>query len=290
MSTPASTPDPQELRALAVRLAGAGAEVLLEHRRGPVQVSATKSSATDVVTAADLASEAELRRLLATLRPEDAVLGEEEGLVPGTSGLTWVLDPLDGTVNYLYGIGSYAVSVAVVAGEATPGRWRALAGAVRDVTAARTYSAAAGHGADLDGVAIRPSGTTELSQCLLGTGFSYRREVRVQQARAMARLLPQVRDVRRIGAAALDLCLVASGSLDGHVERELKPWDHAAAALVAVEAGAAVRGRGGSAPDDRLTFAAAPGVAEALWSAVRDSGYLDADSPRTAPASPPARG
>lgn len=270
---PSPRPEPQALRGLAQELAAAAAAVLREHRRSPVTVSRTKSSGTDVVTAADLAAERELRTLLARARPDDGVLGEEEGLVPGTSGLTWVVDPLDGTVNYLYGTGTYAVSVAVVEGPPAPSGWTVLAGAVVDVERGSTFSAALGHGADRDGTVLATSGCTRLEQCLLGTGFAYDAAVRGEQARAVALLLPQVRDVRRIGAAALDLCLVAAGALDGYLERGLKPWDHAAGGLVATEAGAVVLGRDGDPPDERLLLAAAPGVIEPLAAAVRASGY-----------------
>lgn len=270
--------DGSALRRLAVELAEAAGAVLREHRAGSVTVAATKSSPTDVVTAADLAAETELRRLLAEARPDDGVLGEEEGLVAGSSGLTWVLDPLDGTVNFLYDVPAYAVSVAVVTGDAVPARWEAVAGAVHDVTRSRTYSAAAGRGADLDGRPLRPSPVRELSMCLLGTGFSYRPELRARQADAVAALLPRVRDVRRIGSAALDICMVAGGVLDGYVECGLKPWDHAAAALIAREAGAVVRGPDRSAtPASGLTVVSAPGVATQLWDAVAASGYPTQD-------------
>lgn len=271
--TPSPGPEPEQLRGLARELAAAAGDVLREHRRGAVTVSHTKSTRTDVVTAADLASERELRRLLALARPDDGVLGEEEGLVEGSSGLTWVVDPLDGTVNFLYDTGTYAVSVAVVSGPPVPGRWTVLAGAVADVERGSVYSAATGRGADRDGTVLRASDCDRLASCLLGTGFGYDPVVRGEQARAVAQLLPQVRDVRRIGAAALDLCMVAAGSLDGYVERGLQPWDHAAGALVAAEAGAVVTGLDGAPPDSRFTLAAAPGVAAELAEAVRRSGY-----------------
>ncbi|MFC5379746.1 inositol monophosphatase family protein [Aquipuribacter nitratireducens] len=267
-------PDPEGLRALARRLAAETGDLLREHRRavaGDVAVARTKSSGTDVVTAADEAAEALLRERLAELRPDDAVLGEEGGASEGRSGLTWVLDPLDGTVNYLYGIGAYAVSVAVVAGPGDPAVWQPLAGAVHDVARDETFSAAAGHGADLDGAPLRTSGCTDLEVCLLGTGFSYRPEVRDEQARLLAHLLPRVRDVRRIGSAALDLCAVGAGRLDAYVERELNPWDHAAGALVVAEAGGTVHGPDGGRPSRELVVAAAPGVAHALDVLLREA-------------------
>ncbi len=191
-----------------------------------------------------------------------------------------MLDPLDGTVNYLYGTGTYAVSVAVVAGEPDPATWRALAGAVLDVERDQVFSAAAGQGAVLDGplpgggtataAPLRASSCDELAGCLLGTGFSYDPGARAEHGRLVATLLPQVRDVRRVGSAALDLCMVAAGRLDAYLERGLHPWDQAAGVLVATEAGAVVRGRDGAPPDGRLVLAAAPGVVDALeraWSA-----------------------
>ncbi len=278
------SPDGEALRELAVRLARSAAEVLLEHRQAPVTVTHTKTSPTDVVTAADVAAEHRLRELLRRARPDDGVLGEEEGLRPGRSGLTWVVDPLDGTANYLYGIGVYAVSVAVVQGSADPSSWHTVAGAVHDVERGQTYSAAAGGGARLDGPLpwggaadgspLAASACTRLGECLLGTGYSYEPAVREVQGRALATLLPQVRDVRRIGSAALDLCMVAAGRFDGYVERGLHPWDHAAGVLVAREAGAAVRGVAGRAPDHDLVLAAAPGVVDELSRAVELSGYL----------------
>ena len=269
--------DPPALHALAVELAQAGGAVLRRHRRpaGGVDVTATKSSATDVVTAADLAAEDELRRLLAAARPSDGVRGEEGGMSPGSSGLTWVLDPLDGTVNYLYDIDSYAVSVAVVAGEPRPQRWVEVAGAVHDAARQRTYSAHRGGGARRDGSPLRPSDCSELARCLLGTGFGYAVADRRVHAAAIARLLPQVRDIRRLGSAALDLCAVAAGSLDGYVEQGLQPYDHAAGVLVAREAGAVVGGVAGGPVDSRLCVAATPGIAAPLAAAAEAAGYLD---------------
>ncbi|MGJ7441568.1 inositol monophosphatase family protein [Aquipuribacter sp. MA13-6] len=266
-------PSSEDLRALARDLARAAGAVLREHRRGVVTVARTKSSGTDVVTAADLASERELRRLLALARPDDGVLGEEEGGEAGRSGLTWVVDPLDGTVNFLYDTGTWSVSVAVVSGPPDPEHWQVLAGAVYDVERDQMYSASAGGGADLDGTALQASACASLDACLLSTGFAYDAAVRAEQARAVARLLPQVRDVRRIGSAAVDLCMVGAGRLDAHVERGLNPWDHAAGALVAAEAGAVVTARDDRRPGADLLVAAAPGVAAALRAAVTASGY-----------------
>jgi myo-inositol-1(or 4)-monophosphatase len=180
-----------------------------------------------------------LRDRLAQLRPGEDILGEEEGGSTGRDGLTWVLDPIDGTVNFVYGIENYAVSVAVQHDGAS------LAGAVANVPAGLLYSAAVGHGAHVwrDGVAtaLRSSAAVELSMSLVGTGFSYAREHRARQAEVLTGLLPAVRDVRRIGSAALDLCMVAAGALDAYYEDGVHLWDWAAGALIAAEAGAAVR-------------------------------------------------
>jgi myo-inositol-1(or 4)-monophosphatase len=276
--TPATPPDAatvRELVALAEELARAAGHLVRDGRPDRVDVAATKSSPIDVVTAMDLASEALLRKMLAERRPGDGVLGEEEGHVAGTTGLTWVLDPIDGTVNYLYGIPAYAISVAVVAGEPDPATWIAVAGCVHSVADARTYTAGRGLGAQLDGRPIRVNPARPLAQSLLGTGFGYTVERRRAQARVVAALLPQVRDIRRIGSAALDLCAVASGGLDLHYERGLRPWDHAAGALVAQEAGALVSGLRGRPAGEAMTVAGAPGTVAELISLLED---LEADT------------
>ncbi|HEX5333349.1 MAG TPA: inositol monophosphatase family protein [Cellulomonas sp.] len=278
--TSAAPPDAatvRELVALAEELARAAGHLVRDGRPDRVDVAATKSSPIDVVTAMDLASEALLRTMLAERRPGDGVLGEEEGHVAGTTGLTWVLDPIDGTVNYLYGIPAYAISVAVVAGEPDPATWTAVAGCVHSVADGRTYTAGRGLGAQLDGRPIRVNAARPLAESLLGTGFGYTVERRRAQARVVAALLPQVRDIRRIGSAALDLCTVASGGLDLHYERGLRPWDHAAGALVAQEAGALVTGLRGLPAGEAMTVAGAPGTVEELISLLEDL-EADADS------------
>ena len=248
--------DVEQLRATAVAVAQQVGDLIVRMRvEGASQVG-TKTSATDVVTAADTAAERLARRLLAQWRPGEPVLGEEEGGVGSpTDGLCWVVDPIDGTVNYLYGLPWYAVSVAVQRDG------QSLAGAVGQPAAGRLWSAARGCGADCDGAAIRVSEATELRLSLIGTGFSYRPQRRGQQAAMVAGMLPRIRDLRRAGSAALDLCSVASGWLDGFLEHGLHRWDWAAGALIAAEAGAAVRlPEGGS----DLVLAAAPGIVDAL--------------------------
>lgn len=223
--------DPAELRDIALAVAREGAALARRMRDEGVDVADTKSSATDVVTRADHAVEVLLRRRLLEQRPDDAILGEEGDDVPGTSGVRWVLDPIDGTVNYLYGIRDCAVSVAAEQDGAP------VAGAVVGIGADVEYAAALGHGATRDGtpIAVRPS--PPVAQRLVMTGFGYRPEVRTHQAQCLATLLPAVRDIRRIGSSALDICHVADGSADAYVEEGSQPWDWSAAAVVLREAG-----------------------------------------------------
>jgi myo-inositol-1(or 4)-monophosphatase len=214
----------------------------------------------------DTETERLLRERLAELRPGERVLGEEEGGSQDAADgrPTWVLDPIDGTVNFVYGLPMYAVSVAVqLDGES-------VAGAVADVTGEAVYSAARGHGARLQhGGATTPLHCTDvddLSMALIGTGFAYAPEQRGWQAEILARLLPTVRDMRRMGSCALDLCMVAAGRLDAYYEHGVNVWDWAAGALIAAEAGARVslpppQGAVGGAG---LVVAAAPGIAASL--------------------------
>lgn len=260
------------LVALATRLAQSAGRLVHDGRPDRVEVAATKSSPIDVVTQMDTDSEALLRDLLAAERPQDAFLGEEGGLAEGTSGLTWVVDPIDGTVNYLYGLPSYSVSVAVVAGGPDPATWTAVAGCVYRVSDGATYTAGRGRGAFLDGRRLRVNDTRPLSQSLVSTGFGYTVERRRAQATVVAALLPQVRDIRRIGSAALDLCAVASGGLDLHYERGLKPWDLAAGALVASEAGALVTGLWGNPAGEAMTVAGPPQSTAALVALLEELG------------------
>ena len=262
---------------LVAREAGA---LILDGRRRHVSVAATKSSAQDVVTAMDLASEALLRRRLAELRPDDGILGEEEGFQPGTSGVTWVVDPIDGTVNYLYGLPAYAVSVAAVStsdgsSAPDPATWTALAGCVVAPEDGRTYTAGLGLGAWLDERALRVNAARPLIDSLVGTGFGYTASRRTSQARIVAELLPQVRDIRRVGSAALDLCTLAAGGLDLYYERGLQPWDLAAGALVAQEAGAQVTGLRGQPAQEAMTVA---GSAERVTELIGLLEALGADS------------
>ena len=267
--------DIARLVVLAERLARGAGELVRDGRPDQVQVAATKTSLIDVVTERDLASETYLRQVLAVERPDDAVLGEEEGHLAGTSGITWVVDPIDGTVNYLYGIPAYAVSVAAVLGTPDPAVWTVLAGCVHSVPDGRTWTAGRGLGAHLDGRLITVNEAVPLASTLVGTGFGYTVDRRRSQGRVVAQVLPLVRDIRRIGSAAIDLCTVASGGLDAYYERGLAPWDLAAGALVAEEAGALVTGLRGARAGQEMTVAGPATTVAALGVELE---RLDADT------------
>lgn len=252
--------DPVELLDLAVTAARAAGEVHRRHLGEQLEADA-KSSPTDPATIVDTESEALLLDLLLGARPDDAVLGEEGGSRDGTSGVRWILDPLDGTVNYLYGLRASSVSVAAEVDGVV------VAGAVLDPAHDECFTATLGGGAHVDGRPLAPIRPTELAACLVGTGFSYSAEIRAEQAMVLTRVLPAVRDIRRIGSAALDLCWVAAGRLDAYYERRLNEWDRAAGALIAREAGLVVVGAAGDRPDD-LTLAAPPGLVGPLRSLV----------------------
>jgi myo-inositol-1(or 4)-monophosphatase len=271
-TAPTDRPTNDQLLAIALAIALEAGELASRRLREGVEIAASKSSKEDIVTHADRETEALIRRRLREQRPDDGFFGEESGAETGTSGLTWVVDPIDGTVNFLYGIPQWAISIAVVEGEPDPATWTALAGVVANPANGEVFTATAGGGAFLGGVAIAVAAPAELSQCLVGTGFSYRAEVRTQQLEVVAGLIARVRDIRRMGSAALDLCAVACGRLNAHFERELNPWDHAAGALIAEEAGARVSGLGGEPAGKSFLLAAEPSVAESLEKVLRESG------------------
>ncbi|MGL5927810.1 MAG: inositol monophosphatase family protein, partial [Dermatophilaceae bacterium] len=245
---------------------------------------AVKSTRTDPVTEMDRRSQQLLVDLLTEQRPTDGVLGEEGGGVTGTSGVTWVLDPIDGTVNYLYGFPGYAVSVAAVVGDpATEGAWITVAGAVHDPVRGETFHAHLGGGARLTNrhgtSSLRTSARTDLGLALVATGFGYAAAVRERQARCLVDVIGRVRDIRRAGSAALDLCAVAAGRVDGYYESGLNIWDRAAAQLVVREAGGIVGGASGDEPERLLTWAATPGIASALSALVRETTARHVSSP-----------
>jgi len=253
-----------ELLEIAATIARRAAAFAWQRRRDGVEIAASKSSLSDIVTRADRETEQLIRDTLAASRPRDGFLGEESGGGSSQSGLTWVVDPIDGTVNYYYGIPAWAVSVAVVEGDSDPATWRTLAGAVVNPVTGEAFTASAGGGARLNGERLHVTAGVELPLALVGTGFGYDAEVRRRQAAFVGELIGEVRDIRRIGAASLDLCSVAAGRLDAYFERGLNPWDHAAGALIAEEAGARVAGLDGGPADRRLLVAAAPDLFEQL--------------------------
>jgi myo-inositol-1(or 4)-monophosphatase len=198
---------------------------------GPARGVDTKSSSTDMVSEADREAERAIVELLRAERPDDGLIGEEGADESSASGRSWVIDPLDGTTNYLYGFPAWCVSVGLE--DADGG----LVGVVHDPVGRETFVAERGGGARLNGEPIHVSDSSELATALIGTGFGYEPAVRAGQADIVRRLLPQVRDIRRAGAAALDLCFVAAGRLDGYYERGVHHWDYAAGALIVSEAG-----------------------------------------------------
>ncbi|MBO8201276.1 inositol monophosphatase family protein [Streptomyces smyrnaeus] len=262
--TPQSAPEraddalKAELLALAQEAAVRAGTLLRDGRPADLGVAATKTSPIDVVTEMDLASEKLITGYLTEHRPHDGFLGEEGASSDGTSGVRWVIDPVDGTVNYLYGRPDWAVSIAAeYHGERVVG---VVAAPVRG----ETWHAVVGQGAFLDGHRLRCRPSPPLDQALIGTGFGYITERRVAQAAVAQELIPRVRDIRRGGSAAIDLCDVGTGRLDGFYERGLNPWDLAAGELIAREAGALTGGRPGRPADGELTLCASPGVFEAL--------------------------
>jgi len=247
-----------ELLALAKTVAVEAGNLARLRRAEGVQIAASKSSPEDIVTDADRETEALIRLRLAEARPDDGFYGEESEATAGSSGLTWVVDPIDGTVNYLYGIPQYAVSIAVVEGDPNPATWNTLAGAVVNPALGEVYTAEVGEGAFLNDRRLAVNTGVPLSLALTGTGFGYEAERRLWQAEVVHGLIGQVRDIRRMGASALDLCAVAAGRLDVYYERGLQPWDLAAGALIAREAGARVGAFGDEREGKDLLIAAAP--------------------------------
>jgi myo-inositol-1(or 4)-monophosphatase len=274
--------DPEGLRAVAEGLADEAAQYVRRRRTevfgdagdrdGAGSAVRTKSTPTDPVTVVDTETERLLRDRLDELRPGDPVLGEEGGgavrVEPGRP--LWVLDPIDGTVNFVYGIEAYAVSVGVQIDGTS------VAGAVANVATGELFSAAVGHGARVRraglSTPLRCTPVGELSMALVGTGFGYAREQRARQAAVLARLLPDIRDMRRLGSCALDLCMVAAGQLDAYYEDGVHVWDWAAGALIAAEAGARMVLPDVDGGGSDLIVAAAPGIAAEFDEALRRAG------------------
>lgn len=254
------------------REVGLEAAAFVSGRRpvGRVDIAATKSSPTDVVTEIDEACERLIRQRIFAARPDDGFVGEEGKDVIGTSGVEWVVDPIDGTVNFVYGIPTYGVSIAA----RTEGE--VVAGYVVNIASGAEWGAIRGEGAwryDGDARQMLTAPCPEsVAHALVATGFNYVREIRTTQAAAMASFLPQVRDIRRIGSAALDLCALAEGQYDAYLEQGLKPWDLAAGGLVAAESGLILSGRDGP-PDERMVMAAHPAISEEYFALVRACGF-----------------
>ena len=245
--------DTSALLALAVDLAQRAGALALSMHSG-LAGHDTKSTPTDVVTEADRACEAMLVEGITAARPDDGILGEEGASREGTSGVRWVVDPIDGTVNYLYGLPQWCVSIGVEVDGTTE------VGVVFDATKSELWTAVRGQGAQLDGRPLRCTDVAELSQTMVATGFSYDVRRREVQADHLTTVLPVVRDVRRLGSGALDLCSVAAGRVDAYYEQGLYPWDMSAGLLIAAESGAAVGDLRGGAPTSEMIVACAPKV------------------------------
>lgn len=259
--------DAHELLELARDIAREAGALAVRRRLEGVEIAATKSAVADIVTAADREVEALIRRRLAEERPGDGFLGEESGAERGSTEVTWVVDPIDGTVNYAYGIPHFAVSIAAVAGEPVPAEWMPLVGVVFDPSHDELFHAVRGGGAWLGGQRLAVSGPSAAG-ALLATGFGYDPATHEGDLARVRRVMPLARDLRRAGAASLDLAYVAAGRLDGYFERGLHPWDHAAGGLLVTEAGGVLGGEPHGAPGRDMTIAAGAELFEQITRAV----------------------
>lgn len=253
-----AAPEPEKLLELGVDVARQAGATARRMRADGVSGIATKSTATDVVTAADRAVERHAVAALRAARPQDAMLGEEYGAAtaaaPGHGAVRWLIDPIDGTVNYLYGLPQYAFSLAAEVDGVV------VVGVVYNPVTGDEWTAIRGGGAYRDGRRLTGSPATELSQALIATGFGYDAARREHQAAVLGRLISKVRDIRRFGAASIDLCLAAEGLVDAYYEKGLNPWDWAAGGLVAAEAGLLVTGLAGADHGPDLVLAAPPAL------------------------------
>ncbi|HJM32441.1 MAG TPA: inositol monophosphatase family protein [Acidimicrobiales bacterium] len=254
--------DPTTLRDLALEVTRAVApELRLLAGRTPAED--TKSSATDLVTAADRWSESQIVSRLLDARPGDGILAEEETSLEGTSGVRWIIDPIDATTNFVYGLAGYSISIgAEIDGEPA-------VGVIVDPANGDEFAAALGAGATCNGDPIRVSGQVDLSQALVATGFGYQPDRRRNQAIGLVEVLPRIRDIRRGGGAAMDLANVAAGRLDAYYERGLEPWDIAAGTVLVSEAGGAIGDLDGNPTDGGFVLAAPPGLRDALAELLR---------------------
>lgn len=252
------TTDPEPLLDLALTIVDELAPAIVAARRAGDLAVDTKSSGTDMVTEMDRWNETQIHAAISAARPDDGFLGEEGGLRPGSSDVVWVVDPIDGTTNYLYDVPGFSISIAAqVAGHMT-------VGVVADPVRREVFSAVRGQGAHRNGEPISANPAQDLATALIGTGFGYQAERRVEQATALQHIIGEVRDIRRIGGAALDLCSVACGRLDGYYERGLAPWDVAAGGVIASEAGAVLHPAGHISDVPDVTICAGWGIVDSL--------------------------
>jgi myo-inositol-1(or 4)-monophosphatase len=261
--------DPAALVELAAGVAGRAVALLLDGSHRARALVETKSTATDMVSEMDRASEQLIVSALLAARPDDGIVGEEGSARDGTSGVRWVVDPLDGTTNYLYGLPGWAVSIAAEDDRGV------VAGVVADGVHGEVFAASRGGGARRNGEPIACSAETDLARALVGTGFGYGAPRRRAQGAVVAELLPHIRDIRRAGAAAVDLSWVACGRLDAFFERGLSWWDLAAGSLIAEEAGAVVVALGDGPMQAGNVLAATPGVAASLRDLLHSLGAQD---------------
>lgn len=275
------TPTPTQLRDVAVEIAREAGELVRTRRAelvddtsvaGLQATTTTKSSAVDPVTVVDQASEAFIVDQINRTRPGDGIIGEEGANKESTTGVEWIVDPIDGTVNFLYGIPGYAVSIGVAVDGGL------VAGAVLNVATGELYYAAEGEGAfrDHEGTTTRLQTNTlnDTTEAMVATGFGYTSSRRKAQAQILTHVLPQVRDIRRMGAAALDFCHLAAGRIDAYYEHGLHPWDFAAGAVIAREAGAHVQvpGLRASGDDGEVVITSVQGISAAFDTLLDEAG------------------
>jgi myo-inositol-1(or 4)-monophosphatase len=258
-------PSASALTALATELATGAGDLIRAHRHDHFAVD-TKSTPTDVVTEVDRAAEAYIRQELARRRPDDAVLGEEEGRRSGSSGVRWFVDPIDGTVNFVLGLPQYAVSIAAQVDA------RIVAACVHNPVSRELFHATLGDGAFVGKQRLLGPRDVPVQRAVVGTGFGYDAAQRAGQAAVVAALLPRIADIRRLGSAALDLCAVAAGRLDAYFEVGLNPWDWSAGALIAREAGCLVSGLHGREPSAQMIAVAGPALAPELFRLLEELG------------------
>ncbi|WP_185275074.1 inositol monophosphatase family protein [Leifsonia shinshuensis] len=271
---PAHAESPDELLHLATDIAREAGALLLRHHQDVLAIE-TKAGAGDVVSAADRDAEALILRRLRAARPDDGVIAEESGTIAGASGLTWIIDPLDGSSNYVHGATPFAVSIAVC-DHVDDRRLAPRAGVVFDPVGGEVFGAARGSGAVLNGARLRRRPVRALDGALVATGLAHTPALRSAQLAVLARLLPQVGDLRRSGSAAVDLCWVAAGRIEAFFQPGLKVWDYAAAQLVLTESGCDFRLAAGLEDSTETIVAASPEVSADFLAALSAAGIAEA--------------